>query len=161
MNEALVENWNKVVKPGDLVYHLGDIFLNNNETGVECVKRLNGNIFLIFGNHETDNRKNLIFKECSNVAGGWYAYIIKHGKISIYMSHYPTITANYNSNEHFSTNVLAFAGHTHKKEKFLDENNPFLYNVCLDAHNCYPVHIDEAISDCRKKFLFIKSEKSE
>lgn len=161
MNEAIVERWNNIVKPKDIVYHLGDTILSNNEKGIEYFNKLNGEIFVIWGNHDSDNRKNILAAECSNFRGGWYAYVIKHGKMSIYLSHYPTLTANYNADKHFSTNVLAFAGHTHKKEKFLDENNPFLYNVCLDAHNCYPVHIDEAISDCRKKFLSIKSEKSE
>ena len=28
MNESLVENYNKVVKPGDIVYFLGDVFLH-------------------------------------------------------------------------------------------------------------------------------------
>ena len=33
MNEAIVERWNSVVKPGDIVYHLGDVMLNDNDKG--------------------------------------------------------------------------------------------------------------------------------
>ena len=158
MNEAIIERWNKIVKPNDIVYHLGDTMLSNNEVGLECMKRLNGQIFLIFGNHETDNRKNLLFKECKNLYGGWYAYQIKHGKMIIYMSHYPTLTSNYDveMNKHFTQHILNICGHTHRKEKFLDEKNPFMYNACLDAHNCYPVHIDDIITDCRQQFLSLR-----
>ena len=63
MNEAIIERWNKVVKPDDIVYHLGDTMLNDNEKGIECMHRLNGEIFLIWGNHDTDARKNWIFEK--------------------------------------------------------------------------------------------------
>ena len=166
MNEEIVERWNEIVRPDDIIYNLGDIALNDIETAISYIKRLNGFQWWIRGNHCTLNKVKRICEECKNISlisnpeASW-ATMFKYGKITCYLSHYPTITSNYDSDKHFSTNILAFAGHTHKKEKFLDENNPFLYNVCLDAHNCYPVHIDEAISDCRKKFLSIKSEKSE
>ena len=161
MNEAIIERWNSVVKPGDLVYHLGDIMLSDNKKGIECFNRLNGEIFVIWGNHCTNNRKNLLAAECPNFRGGWYAYQIKYGKMNIYLSHYPTLTANYDeNNKYFSQHVLNFHGHLHTKEKW-SFNSPFLYNVCMDAHNCYPIHIEDAISDCKKKFLLEKSEKSE
>ena len=132
MNEAIIENWNNIVKPNDLVYHCGDIMLGDNEEGLKCFEQLNGEIFVIWGNHDTDNRKNLLATECHNFHGGWYAYLIKHGKTSIYLSHYPTLTANFDSDKHFSTNVLAVAGHTHKKEKFLDENIKIITNSPKD-----------------------------
>jgi len=162
MNEAIIENWNSVVKPDDIVYNLGDTIMGDQMEGVELYKKLNGTSFMIWGNHCTDNKKNLLAEHC-HIAGGWYAYQIKYNKMTIYMSHYPTLTANYDveMNKHFTQHVLNICGHTHKKEKFLDEKNPFMYNACLDAHNCYPIHIEEIISDCRNKFLSIKSEKSE
>jgi calcineurin-like phosphoesterase family protein len=53
MDEALIANWNARVHPGDIVYHLGDFaFKAKNNAIEEYIERLNGNIFLIFGNHD-------------------------------------------------------------------------------------------------------------
>ena len=150
MDEAIIENWNKVIKSTDIVYHLGDTMLNDNMHGLECFKRLNGQIFLIYGNHDSDARKNLLFTELSGkMLGGWYAWVIKYGKLSIYMSHYPTITSNFDQ-KHFSQHVIAVHGHTHQRTNWLDMKNPFLYHVGLDSHNNTPVHIDEVVADIRQ-----------
>ncbi len=159
MNEAIIENWNKIVKPNDIVYHLGDTMLNNNEKGIECFKRLNGQIFLIFGNHESEARKNLLFSECRDkILGGWYAYLIKYEKLSIYMSHYPTLTANYDE-KHFSQHVIALHGHTHQQANFLYPNNPFCYHVGVDSHDCEPVNIEEIIGEVRQRWFDLQSLK--
>ena len=155
MNEAIVENWNSVVKPEDITYLLGDTMLNDNEKGIECFSRLNGQIFLIVGNHDTSNRLNMLYTDertKHKMLGGWYAYVIKYGKLSIYMSHYPTLTANYSSDKHFSQNVINLHAHTHQKTNFLNPTNPFMYHVGLDSHNCTPVHIDEVMSDIRHRW---------
>lgn len=158
MNEAIVERWNKVVKPGDIVYHLGDTMLNDTARGCELMKRLNGQIFLIWGNHDQDARKNAIFENCPNVIGGWYAYVIKHKKMNIYLSHYPTITANYDE-KHFSQHVLNLHGHTHQQKNFMYPNNPFCYHVGMDSHNCTPVHIDEVMADVRQRWQDLQTLK--
>lgn len=56
MNDALVANWNSVVKPDDHVYHLGDFCFGNVEKWNWCLEpgRLNGHIHLILGNHDPD-----------------------------------------------------------------------------------------------------------
>ena len=159
MNEAIIENWNKIVKPNDIVYHLGDTMLNDNKKGIECFKRLNGQIFLTFGNHETEVRKNLLFSECHDkILGGWYAYVIKHGKLSIYMGHYPTLTANYDE-KHFNQHVIALHGHTHQQANFLYPNNPFCYHVGMDSHDCTPVNIEEIIGEVRQRWFDLQSLK--
>lgn len=150
MNEAIIERWNKIVKPEDIVYHLGDVFLNDNKIGIECFKRLNGQIFMIWGNHDTDVKKNLLAREC-HILGGWYSYLIKYGKLSLYLSHYPSITANYDE-KHFNQHVMNLHGHTHQQRNFLYVDNPFMYHVGMDSHNCTPVHIDEIIGEIKQNW---------
>jgi len=54
MDEALIRNWNAVVKPDDIVYHLGDVFFDlHDEARVRSVfARLQGRKILIVGNHD-------------------------------------------------------------------------------------------------------------
>lgn len=53
MDEHLILKWNSVVKPGDTVYHIGDIFWYKDVSKAKWVRsRLNGNIRLVRGNHD-------------------------------------------------------------------------------------------------------------
>ena len=72
--------------------------------------------------------------------------------MNIYLSHYPTLTANYSNNKHFSQNVINLHAHTHQKTNFLNPLNPFMYHVGVDSHNCTPVHIDEIMFDIRQRW---------
>jgi calcineurin-like phosphoesterase family protein len=51
-DETLIERWNAVVRPDDLVWHLGDAGLGNETQVLERIGRLNGRIHLITGNHD-------------------------------------------------------------------------------------------------------------
>ena len=37
---TIIENWNKIVKPNDTVYLLGDLMLNDNENGIKKLNQL-------------------------------------------------------------------------------------------------------------------------
>lgn len=52
MDEHMIERWNSVVKPGDIVYHLGDVVLGDKEWFKKNWPRLNGSKRLIVGNHD-------------------------------------------------------------------------------------------------------------
>jgi calcineurin-like phosphoesterase family protein len=49
---ALIESWNECVRPGDIVWHLGDVSMGSIANWQEKVLALNGNIHLIPGNHD-------------------------------------------------------------------------------------------------------------
>lgn len=154
MNEGIIERWNSIVKPDDMVFHLGDTMLSDNNKGIECFKRLNGQICLIYGNHDTNNRIELIHKELPSIITLGYAHLFKYKKISIYLSHYPTLTSN-TDDSHLWHRVINLHGHTHQKTNFLYPDNPFIYHVGVDSHNCYPVNIEEVIADIKNRYFEI------
>jgi len=51
-DEFQVEQWNKTVKPGDKVYHLGDVTMS--KKFLPILYRLNGDKVLIKGNHDLE-----------------------------------------------------------------------------------------------------------
>lgn len=85
MNESLVERWNKVVSSGDIVYVLGDMFWCKAETAIPVLDRLNGQKFLIQGNHDrcNDNRFKKKFVKVTE-----YLEVEDEGR-KIVLCHYP------------------------------------------------------------------------
>jgi calcineurin-like phosphoesterase family protein len=53
MDETMVDNWNRVVRPQDKVYHLGDIAMSKRALHA-IMPRLNGEKVLIKGNHDIE-----------------------------------------------------------------------------------------------------------
>ena len=87
MDRALIDAWNSVVSPGDVVYHLGDFSLRPAETVNGLLKKLHGIKHLIVGNHD----------RVDEVSGcrlqGW-ASMREMAKISVdgqsvFLCHYP------------------------------------------------------------------------
>ena len=152
MNEALVKRWNKVVKNTDTVYHLGDVIVSDDKKDIELIKRLHGKIILMIGNHDTDVRIKMLFSELgSKIEGGAYAARFRYNKTPFYVSHFPTITANFDSKP-FSQHIIGLHGHTHCKTHWLDKNNPFMYDCGVDSHNFAPVSLDEVMSNIKRKW---------
>ena len=88
MNESIVDRFNSKVSNDDIVYILGDIMLGGNDlSGLNYLERLNGNIHIIIGNHDTQSRINQ-YTNLANVKSVQYATLIKYGKHSFYLSHH-------------------------------------------------------------------------
>lgn len=148
MNEAIVERWNNVVQPEDIVYVLGDIMLNDNDTGLKLLKSLKGDIRIVLGNHDTPTREEL-YKGCWNVSEVALAAKLKYRGYHFFMTHYPCITSNLEK-ESLKQCTINLYGHTHQKDNFY-QDIPFIYHVGVDSHNCTPVHIDQIIEDMNAK----------
>ena len=149
MNAEIVKRWNERVFPDDDVYVLGDLALGDIEEGIRLISKLNGYIHIIKGNHDTDTKIER-YKELPNVISIDYAFELKYKKAYFWLSHYPTITANYDDDKPWTKHLINLFGHTHQEQSFYN-NNPYMYNVGMDAHNCVPITIDEIIADIRKK----------
>ena len=148
MNEAIVERWNSVVGPDDEVYHLGNVMLGDSVSALEYVKRLNGTIHIILGNHDTDTRINLYYS-LPNVAEVALAAKLKYKKHHFFMTHYPCLTGNLEK-ESLTQMTLNLYGHTHQKSNFYMDM-PYMYHVGMDSHDCTPVLLDDIIQEMHQK----------
>lgn len=68
MNERMIENWNRVVKPGDIVYHLGDVYFGDAMQADKILSRLNGRKRLIVGNHDDVKDKGILIKHFQKIS---------------------------------------------------------------------------------------------
>ena len=87
MDRALIDAWNSVVSPRDVVYHLGDFSLRPAETVNGLLKKLHGIKHLIVGNHDRVDGVNGFRLQ------GW-ASMREMAKISVdgqsvFLCHYP------------------------------------------------------------------------
>lgn len=154
-DEAIIANWNSVVGCNDDVFVLGDLMLGNNKHGVECVKRLNGIIHLIRGNHDTDTRWYQVYPTIANVCLHGCADIIHYRKYHFYLSHFPTLTGSLEK-ESLKQCTLNLYGHTHQKDNFF-EDRPYMYHVGLDSHHNTPVLLNDIIKEMEEKVEECKS----
>lgn len=143
---AIIENWNSIVSDEDDVYILGDLMLNDNIHGIECLKKLKGKKHIIYGNHDTETRK-ASYAEIGECIG--WATVIKHKKYHFYLSHYPTMTGNLEAESLHQVAINLF-GHTHQQNNFY-QDIPFMYHVGVDSHNNTPVLLDDIIEEIKNK----------
>ena len=149
---TIVQNFNSLVSEDDEVYILGDLLLGAGvERSLKYISKLKGHKHLIIGNHDTINKIQK-YQEFCDINDIDYATVIKYKKYSFYLSHYPTLCANYDDGK----KIWNLHGHTHSKEKFSEFAQ--CYNVALDAHNNFPVEIESIIQDIKKKKEELKYE---
>lgn len=58
MHEALIQNWNDRVRPGDTVIHVGDFIFGSSRNWNHILDQLHGDIVLVEGNHDRGNKPN-------------------------------------------------------------------------------------------------------
>lgn len=146
---TIIENWNSIVKDEDTVFVLGDLMLNNDKEGIKKINQLNGTISIILGNHDTSDRINIYKDGLMKLYSIKYADKIKYKGYDFFLCHYPLETENFDDRGMKHT-LIDLHGHTHSKAIFTNEY-PYKYNVALDAHNMYPVRIDNIIEDIKKE----------
>ena len=155
MNEHIIAVHNAMVKPEDDVYVLGDLMLGDSEKGIECIKRMNGKLHIVWGNHDTDNRK-IKYALLPSVVENSHVIVLKYKKHHFYMSHYPTLTGNLEK-ESLTQMTLNLFGHTHQADNFYTDL-PYMYHVGVDSHKCFPVNLDDIIKEMHDKEKEVSNE---
>lgn len=122
MDEALVQNWNRVVGPHDKVYVLGDVAMRREHIGT--IARCNGRKRLIRGNHDIFRTRDYLehFDEI-------YGVRVLDDMI---LSHYPLHPGSVNR----PTNVH---GHLHHN----DIDDGLYYNICVENIGYTPIAIED------------------
>lgn len=141
MNEAIIANWNSVVAESDTVYHLGDIGLGRKDALGALVKRLNGTIYLIPGNHDYDFRLNhFIEMGIAGIALGNQRYG------GYQLAHFPYEGDHTEEDRyaHSRPQRVAFCswllhGHVHDKWHVRDD----MINVGVDVNNYAPISLEQ------------------
>lgn len=138
MDQKMVDNWNKVVQPGDKVYHLGDVFFGPKGYFERLWTRLMGNKRLIVGNH--DDIKYLSAGPFFQKVSMW-RYLGDHGVV---LTHVPIHTSGfvYRSKK---KDVINVHGHTHRNGS---PEGPYK-SVCVELTDYTPVHIEEVRSNAK------------
>lgn len=109
MNESLINNWNSVVKPNDIVYHLGDFAFLPYKNLKQIARRLNGIKHFIMGNHDKEilkNKNDLISSETFSSIQDYLE--LKHNNKHIVLFHFGCRV--WNKSHHGSIHLY---GHSH------------------------------------------------
>lgn len=147
MDNALIENWNRVVKKDDIVFHLGDFAFCGSQRLKELISSLNGRKSLIIGNHDRkmlrDGSITLFDSICSEM------YISVNGQ-RIYLNHKPYLCFDGSYGRTDKTHTWQLFGHVHSgplTKSGLDCNRlnmlfPTQYDVGVDNNNFTPISFD-------------------
>jgi calcineurin-like phosphoesterase family protein len=153
-DETLIERWNKVVKPEDTVYHLGDVALGKIAESLPLVGRLNGHIKLVSGNHdrifsgEKQAKRDRFLPEYLKVFDEVLPESLQMdvGGFDVMLSHFPYVGDSHGADRHADKRpkdegLPLIHGHVHDKWKF----NGRMFNVGVDVNNFTPVSEDEVV----------------
>lgn len=135
MDAALIERWNAVVGPEDVVWHLGDVARRPADVPA-LLDRLHGTKHLLRGNNDPD---------ATLTAAGWastgdYAEIVVDGR-ALVLCHYPFRSWN---GQH--KGALNLHGHSHGRLKPM----PRQFDVGVDVHEFAPVALERLLSSTGK-----------
>ena len=142
MNETLIANWNSVVGPDDIVFHLGDFCLGGSAEWTNILNRLNGKIYLIVGNHDIKNLRQGYYSHFEHIAMQMH---IEVGNQKIYLNHCPFLCYG---GAYRETWQLFGHVHTSKQNTGIDAPRlhmlfPTQYDVGVDNNNFTPVSFEQ------------------
>lgn len=157
MNETIIARHNIFVKPNDIVYILGDLCLGGADKIEEnkiLLERMNGYFHIIRGNHDSDKKiemyKNLL--PSNKVLIIENSSYLKYGNYHFYLSHYPSLTGNYDEDKPLKQKLLNICGHSHTPNAWADDDKGLIYHAEVDTNNCYPWNIEEILSRFKRHY---------
>ncbi len=137
MNKDIIYKNNLTVKPGDTVYHLGDITFNNDLHLIrDIVKQLHGTHVLILGNHDRIYPFDLVEVGFQSVHT---ALKLNLQGFDVILAHDPSIWTV------VPQGTVFICGHIHCLFKSIPEK--LVYNAGVDVNNFYPVSFEQILQE--------------
>ena len=133
MNEVMIENWNSRIKPGHLVWHLGDFAFGNKTIVSRLLKQLHGKKRLVVGNHDKIKEVAPYFEKVVL----WRIF----KEFNFTCSHIPL------RKEQMRKTRFNVHGHIHQN---VMEDTDYI-NMCVEHTNYTPVHMDEVIAEIKRR----------
>lgn len=154
MNTVMIDRWNALVGPNDIVLHLGDLALGPIEQSIALTSRLNGRRLLVPGNHDRvspatqSNRAIEHFRPLYEHAGWTVLPEILRGTrrgARLIASHYPyegdtTGAERHSTHRPADDGIPLLHGHTHSRE--FGPHGAHEFHVGVDAFGFAPVGFD-------------------
>ena len=126
MDELMVDRWNAVVKPGDKIYHLGDVTFGD----PSILARLKGQKRLVLGNHD-DIKNPKLFAAFKKVQ--LWRLFKEHNFVCTHVPMWPDQIRHVTYNVH---------GHIHHQPAPSDRH----ICICVEQTDYRPLHLDELLS---------------
>lgn len=157
MDEILIERWNSVVAPGDIVFHLGDVAMGKIAESLPKLARCNGKKILIPGNHDrvfSDIREGMRKRfepEYRKVFEGGIlpeqSTLELADGTTVMMCHFPYEGDSHGADRYaalrpYDTGLPLIHGHVHGQWKTKGRQ----FNVGVDPNGLRPVSEDEVIN---------------
>ena len=156
MDEALIKNWNSVIKPEDTIFHLGDFAFGGSKLWNNIMYQLNGHKILIMGNHDVRNFREGYIQNFEYIGDQLFISIDNR---KVYLNHYPFLCYGGSYRTSKAATYQLF-GHVHSgpissgldKERLINLF-PYQYDVGVDNNNFTPISWNEICDKINKNVL--------
>lgn len=155
MDQHMIDCWNEVVRDDDVVYHLGDVVINNKH--LHRIHALRGHKRLVLGNHDcvVNTVQDFLDAGFEAVFG-----VTKPQKFPFYLSHIPldadSIPYPQSVDRHGEKVTRGWCkanihGHLHGRRKMITDKwgnripSPLHYCVSVENVNYTPVNLEEIV----------------
>jgi calcineurin-like phosphoesterase family protein len=135
-DEAMIDNWNLVVKPKDKVYHVGDVSMHKKY--LHLLDRLNGEKVLIRGNHDLESAD--IYLQYFKDVRGCHQF---DGLLITHIPVHPDSLGRWGFNVHGHLHAKRVQWIVDKNGDSVLENDPRYFNVSVECIHYTPISLEQ------------------